>query len=202
MVLYNTPVTISQRFSPRGAAHLCPRVPARDVIRAAAYKSGVTPAFAKDSTAGVSDTHPSLSCSLSNTPTMLSRVSSSVARSTAYRSVAARASISAARRTYVQPSGADRASVVDVPSTYQEDAYFSPRSGTHGQRMAFTSIVLTIVSRYARLQARDAPQGGLREGQDTANLPRHAGPSPLLSSQTTRAHGAPPGYDSRRSTRP
>jgi len=39
------------------------------------------------------------------------------------------AASSAPRRTLVQPSGADRASVVDVPSTYQDDNLFSPRPG-------------------------------------------------------------------------
>lgn len=33
------------------------------------------------------------------------------------------------RRTLVQPTGADRASVVDVPSTYQDDNLLSPRPG-------------------------------------------------------------------------
>ena len=136
--MHSTFMTISPRFSPRGAAHLCPRVPARDVIRAAAYKSGVTPAFAKDSTAGVSDTHPSLSCSLSNTPTMLSRVSASVARNAALRPHVAKSVVAQARRTYVQPSGADRASVVDVPSAYQEDAFLSPRSGMSSSRCVVT----------------------------------------------------------------
>lgn len=34
-----------------------------------------------------------------------------------------------ARRTLVTPSGADRASVVDLPSTFQDDGHFTPRSG-------------------------------------------------------------------------
>lgn len=59
---------------------------------------------------------------------MLSRVSSSVRRA-AFRPSSLRAATLTARRTYVQPSGADRASIVDVPSTYQEDAFFAPREG-------------------------------------------------------------------------
>lgn len=35
------------------------------------------------------------------------------------------------RRGFVQPSGADRASVVDLPSTYQHDGHFAPRSGMY-----------------------------------------------------------------------
>ena len=35
----------------------------------------------------------------------------------------------AAKRTYVQPSGADRASVVDIPSAYQDESHFAPRAG-------------------------------------------------------------------------
>lgn len=38
-------------------------------------------------------------------------------------------SSSSGRRAFVQPSGADRASIVDVPSTYQEDGHFTPRPG-------------------------------------------------------------------------
>jgi len=34
-----------------------------------------------------------------------------------------------ARRSFVQPSGADRASVVDVPSTYKDEGHFTPRAG-------------------------------------------------------------------------
>ena len=50
----------------------------------------------------------------------------------AKRRALARAAVSSApRRTLVQPSGADRASVVDVPSTYQDDNLFSPRPGGH-----------------------------------------------------------------------
>lgn len=59
---------------------------------------------------------------------MLSRLTQ-----TAVRRTTARASVSAlvGRRGLVQPSGADRASVVDVPSTYQDEGHFSPRSGVY-----------------------------------------------------------------------
>ncbi|KAF9052827.1 cysteine desulfurase NFS1 [Panaeolus papilionaceus] len=40
-----------------------------------------------------------------------------------------------ARRAFVQPSGADRASVVDVPSAYQEDNHFSPRPDMLGFKL-------------------------------------------------------------------
>ncbi|TFK54651.1 cysteine desulfurase [Heliocybe sulcata] len=40
-----------------------------------------------------------------------------------------------ARRTFVQPSGADRASVVDVPSTYQDDNLYTPRPDMLGFRL-------------------------------------------------------------------
>ncbi|KAI0690585.1 pyridoxal phosphate-dependent transferase [Cytidiella melzeri] len=65
---------------------------------------------------------------------MLSRVSSGVRR-TVSRPSSARLLVAAARRTYVQPSGADRASVVDVPSTYQDDAYFTPREDMLGFKL-------------------------------------------------------------------
>ncbi|KAI0093899.1 cysteine desulfurase NFS1 [Irpex rosettiformis] len=65
---------------------------------------------------------------------MLSRVSSSVRRSTS-RSASARLIVAAARRNYVQPSGADRASVVDVPSSYQDDAFFTPRQDMLGFKL-------------------------------------------------------------------
>ena len=77
-------------------------------------------------------------CSLSRTSTMRSRVANTVVRTPVLRSTARRAAVVAARRHYVQPSGADRASVVDVPSAYQEDAYFTPRSGMYGCNEPYT----------------------------------------------------------------
>ncbi|KAF5315529.1 hypothetical protein D9611_004825 [Ephemerocybe angulata] len=52
---------------------------------------------------------------------MLARVSRTVAR----RANVTR-TLCGSRRSFVQPSGADRASVVDVPSTYQEENHFAP----------------------------------------------------------------------------
>jgi len=39
------------------------------------------------------------------------------------------------RRAFVQPSGADRASLVDVPSTYQDEGHFSPRPDMLGFKL-------------------------------------------------------------------
>jgi hypothetical protein len=55
----------------------------------------------------------------------------------AARRIATRACVSS-HRSFVQPSGADRASVVDVPSTYQDEAHFTPRAG----------MFLVFISRY------------------------------------------------------
>jgi len=50
---------------------------------------------------------------------------------TAVRRSVTRAPLAVApRRGLVQPSNADRASVVDLPATYQDEAHFTPRSGT------------------------------------------------------------------------
>ncbi|KAL9715275.1 cysteine desulfurase [Leucoagaricus gongylophorus] len=40
-----------------------------------------------------------------------------------------------ARRSFVQPSGADRASVVDVPSTYKDEGNFTPRADMLGFKL-------------------------------------------------------------------
>ena len=60
-------------------------------------------------------------------PSMLSRACSRRAARSVVRSVA---SASKQRRTFVQPSSADRARIVDIPATYQDDGHFTPRSGT------------------------------------------------------------------------
>lgn len=57
---------------------------------------------------------------------MLARLTRTAARKTATKYVAAGYQ---ARRSFVQPSGADRASVVDVPSTYKDESHFTPRAG-------------------------------------------------------------------------
>ncbi|KAF4614625.1 hypothetical protein D9613_003184 [Agrocybe pediades] len=59
---------------------------------------------------------------------MLSRISRAVPK----KSLTASASRC---RTFVQPSGADRASVVDVPSTYQDDNHFSPSADMLGFKL-------------------------------------------------------------------
>ena len=59
---------------------------------------------------------------------MLSRISSNAVLRAALRP--AKLAYIEARRAFVQPSGADRASVVDVPQAYQEDGVFTPRAGS------------------------------------------------------------------------
>ena len=57
--------------------------------------------------------------------TMLSNVSRTAARRSS-RLV----NVCVSCRTIVTPSSADRASIVDLPSSFQDDGHFSPRSGT------------------------------------------------------------------------
>ncbi|KAI0928955.1 hypothetical protein AcV7_008709 [Taiwanofungus camphoratus] len=69
---------------------------------------------------------------------MFSRVSSQASKTVsrvALRSSASRLTPKEARRTLVQPSGADRASVVDVPSTYEGDEHFTPRADMLGFKL-------------------------------------------------------------------
>ncbi|RPD66445.1 cysteine desulfurase NFS1 [Lentinus tigrinus ALCF2SS1-7] len=69
---------------------------------------------------------------------MFSRVSTKSGKAlcrSALRSTVSRTTIKDARRSFVQPSGADRASVVDVPSSYQEDTAFSPRVDMFGFKL-------------------------------------------------------------------
>jgi hypothetical protein len=56
-------------------------------------------------------------------------------------------------RAFVQPSGADRASLVDVPSTYQDEGHFTPRQG-NGTKPFVTHTFAYIPARYAWIQAR------------------------------------------------
>ncbi|KAF7295522.1 tRNA splicing protein [Mycena indigotica] len=61
---------------------------------------------------------------------MLSRVSRAAAR----RATTKQATTSLAtgsRRSLAQPSGPDRARVVDLPATYHDESHFTPRAGTH-----------------------------------------------------------------------
>ncbi|KAI0636667.1 cysteine desulfurase NFS1 [Trametes polyzona] len=72
---------------------------------------------------------------------MLSRVSTRSGKAlsrAALRSVVPRVVAKDARRGFVQPSGADRASVVDVPSSYQEDTAFAPRVDMFGFKLEAT----------------------------------------------------------------
>nr|VWO94837.1 Nitrogen fixation protein NifS [Ganoderma boninense] len=72
---------------------------------------------------------------------MLSRLSTKSGKAlcrSALRSSVARVPVKDARRSFVQPSGADRASVVDVPSAYQEDTAFSPRVDMFGFKLEAT----------------------------------------------------------------
>ncbi|KAI0748568.1 pyridoxal phosphate-dependent transferase [Daedaleopsis nitida] len=83
--------------------------------------------------ASLSDNSPSCSPS-----TMLSRVSTKSGKAlcrSALRSSVSRVHTKDARRSFVQPSGADRASVVDIPSAYQEDTAFSPRVDMFGFKL-------------------------------------------------------------------
>ncbi|KAI0317466.1 cysteine desulfurase NFS1 [Amylostereum chailletii] len=65
---------------------------------------------------------------------MFSRTSRNVLRRTAIRRPQPVEAV-IAKRTYVQPSAAGRASVVDVPSTYEDDAHFSPRPDMLGFKL-------------------------------------------------------------------
>jgi cysteine desulfurase len=63
---------------------------------------------------------------------LTSRVSRAlITRRAALRKSHLPSALASAKRTYVQPSGADRASVVDVPSTYQDESHFAPRAGIY-----------------------------------------------------------------------
>ncbi|KAF7337956.1 tRNA splicing protein [Mycena venus] len=64
---------------------------------------------------------------------MLSRISRTAVCRTAIKSNAK--ALAGARRGLVQPSGADRASVVDLPSTYQDESHFTPRSDMLGFKL-------------------------------------------------------------------
>ncbi|KAI0647369.1 cysteine desulfurase NFS1 [Trametes meyenii] len=72
---------------------------------------------------------------------MFSRVSTRSGKAlsrSALRSAVGRVAVKDARRAFVQPSGADRASVVDVPSSYQEDTAFAPRVDMFGFKLEAT----------------------------------------------------------------
>ncbi|KAH9857207.1 cysteine desulfurase NFS1 [Lenzites betulinus] len=72
---------------------------------------------------------------------MLSRVSTRSGKAlscSALRSAVSRTVVKDGRRSFVQPSSADRASVVDVPSSYQEDTAFAPRVDMFGFKLEAT----------------------------------------------------------------
>lgn len=76
------------------------------------------------------------------------------------------------RRTYVQPSGADRASVVDVPSAFQEESHFAPRTGESVPLIPSpTQESDLIFHRYARLQVGAPTAGRWTYQEDSTNLP-------------------------------
>ena len=82
----------------------------------------------------------------------------------------------ASRRTYVQPSGADRASIVDVPSTFQDESHFAPRTGKSFPLAPPPAQESDLIShRYARLQAGAPTAGRWTYQENSTNLPRHAG---------------------------
>ncbi len=85
-------------------------------------------------------------CSLSITTTMLSRISSNAVRRAAF--TAQKLVPLEARRAFVQPSGADRASVVDVPQAYQEDGVFTPRAGS---RYSLKILIESLEQTHGRL---------------------------------------------------
>ncbi|KAJ7311523.1 cysteine desulfurase NFS1 [Mycena albidolilacea] len=65
---------------------------------------------------------------------MLSRISRTAVCRTAVKANV-KALVPGARRGLVQPTGADRASVVDLPSTYQDESHFTPRSDMLGFKL-------------------------------------------------------------------
>ncbi|KAH7911411.1 pyridoxal phosphate-dependent transferase [Hygrophoropsis aurantiaca] len=65
---------------------------------------------------------------------MLSRVSASATVKSALRRNVRKVAAGSCR-TFVQPSGADRASIVDVPASYQEEGHFAPRADMLGFKL-------------------------------------------------------------------
>lgn len=75
---------------------------------------------------------------------------STISRNTARRSIVTTTSCLKNRRTFVQPSGADRANVVDLPSTYQDESHFTPRPGK-----TYETIRYPYVRSYSNLDQPD-----------------------------------------------
>lgn len=67
---------------------------------------------------------------------------STISRNTARRTIVATVSYVKNRRAFVQPSGADRASLIDIPSTYQDEGHFSPRPGNRYQTFRHSYVRL------------------------------------------------------------
>jgi hypothetical protein len=67
--------------------------------------------------------HPTMSLTSRVSRTLITR------RAAPLRKPHFTSTLTGARRAYVQPSGADRASVVVVPSAYQDESHFAPRAG-------------------------------------------------------------------------
>lgn len=106
----------------------------------------------------------------------MSRVSCSlITRRTALRKPHFAPALSNAKRTYVQPSGADRASVVDIPSAYQDESHFAPRAGNCPPSLTNSCSGNLFPRRHAWLQARTTTAGGRNHQKNPAYLPRHAG---------------------------
>ncbi|KAK7467506.1 cysteine desulfurase [Stygiomarasmius scandens] len=66
---------------------------------------------------------------------MLSRLSRSAAKKAASKTISPATFSAGARRNIVQPSGAERASVMDLPSTYKDESHFTPRSDMLGFKL-------------------------------------------------------------------
>jgi len=111
-----------------------------------------------------------------NTTTMLSNLRRSSLHLAKSKALVRAAGSSAPRRTLVQPSGADRASVVDVPSTYQDDNLLSPRPGG-SIRVRDPRVLLTesIFFRHAWLQVRGTSPRRNFERQGPTDLSGYAG---------------------------
>ena len=97
---------------------------------------------------------------------MLARLSTRSGRAlsrAALRSSVSRVVTRDARRTFVQPSGADRASVVDVPSSYQEDTAFSPRVGELTSHTLLVRMLKICTDMFGFKLEASRREGGLSE---------------------------------------
>lgn len=105
---------------------------------------------------------------------MLSRISrTAVCRTSAKTKAHAKVLGGGARRGLVQPSGADRASVVDLPSTYQDESHFTPRSG---MRDLSRRLIVSDGYRYARFQTGNACSRRVGQRKNSTYILGHASP--------------------------